>query len=213
MKSHPLHVGHLRHYIWHHIFLDDIIPLFLCHRIHYVYDIIFSIYDVTHTVCMTTQALYLTWNPFYVPSHPLYMSSHRLSRRHHSNYVGHHRWHMYAIIGTIYDIISTLYDNNPWYPCHHMHFIPDITCTIYDMSSTVYDITFTMCVTSHNACISDITHFMFMTYPLYMASHIVLWQYNHCASSQPWCLTSPPLYLCHHTHCINFIKTSVWMTS
>ena len=53
--------------------------------------------------------------------------------------------------------------------------IHDIACTIYDMSSTtVYDITFTICVTSHNACISDITHSMFMTYPLYMASHIVL---------------------------------------
>ena len=42
------------------------------------------------------------------------------------------------------------------------------------MSSTVYDITFTICVTSHNACISDITHSMVMTYPLYMASHTVL---------------------------------------
>ena len=52
--------------------------------------------------------------------------------------------------------------------------IHDITCTINDMSSIVYDIPFTICVTSHNACISDMTHSMFMTYPLYMASHIVL---------------------------------------
>ena len=81
------------------------------------------------------------------------------------------------------------------------------------MSSTVYDITFTICVTSHSACISDITHTMFMTYPLYMASHTVLWQHNHCVTSQPLCLTSHPLYLCHHTHLINFIKISVCMTS
>ena len=94
-----------------------------------------------------------------------------------------------------------------------MPFIDDITCTIYDMSSTVYDITFTLCMTAQNACISDITHSMFMTYPLYMASHTVLWQLNHCVTSQPMCLTSPPLYLCHHTQWINFIKPSVCMTT
>ena len=52
--------------------------------------------------------------------------------------------------------------------------IHDITCTIYDMSSAVYDIPFTICVTSHKVGISDITQSMFMTYPLYMVSHIVL---------------------------------------
>ena len=92
-----------------------------------------------------------------------------------------------------------------------MPFIDDITCTIYNMSSTVYDITFTICVTSHNTCISDITHSM--TYPLYMASHTVLWQHNNCVTSQPLCLTSQLQYLCHHTHWINFINPSVCMTS
>ena len=73
------------------------------------------------------------------------------------------------------------------------------------MSSTVYDITFTICVTTQNVCISDLTHSMLMTYALYMASHTVLWQHNHCVTSQPLCLTSHPLYLCHHTKWINFI--------
>ena len=94
-----------------------------------------------------------------------------------------------------------------------MPFIDDITCTIYDMSSTVYDSTFTICVTLHNACISDITHSRFMAYPRYIASHTVLWQHNHCVTSQPLCLKSHPLYLCHHTQWINFIKPSVCMTS
>ena len=94
-----------------------------------------------------------------------------------------------------------------------MSFIDDITCTIYDMSSTVYDITFTTCVTSHNSCTSDITQSMFMTYPHYMASHTVLWQQTHYGTSQPLCLTSHPLYLCHHMPWIKFIKPSVCMTS
>ena len=94
-----------------------------------------------------------------------------------------------------------------------MPFIDDITCTIHDMASGVYDITFTLCVTSHNACISDIIHSMVMTYPLYIGSHKVLWPHNNCVTSQPLCLSSHPLYLCHHTQWINFIKSSVCMTS
>ena len=46
-----------------------------------------------------------------------------------------------------------------------------------------------------------------------MASHIVLWQHNHCETSQPLYLTSHQLYLCHQTEWINFIKCSVCMTS
>ena len=92
-----------------------------------------------------------------------------------------------------------------------MPFIDDITCTIYDMSSTVYDITLTICVTSHNAYVSDIKNSM--TYPLYMTSHTVLWQHKYCVTSQPLCLTAHPQYLCHHNQWINFIKPSVCMTS
>ena len=48
------------------------------------------------------------------------------------------------------------------------------------MSFTLYDITLTACVTSHNTCISDTINSMFMTYPLYMASHTVM-------TTQPLC--------------------------
>ena len=110
----------------------------------------------------------------------------------------------------------------PSYPLYMISYAPfmtttlsihDITCTIYDMSSTVYDIPFTICVTSHNACISDITQSMFMTYPLYMASHIVLWKHSHCVTSQPLCLTSPPLYQFYQTQCMDDITASKCMTS
>ena len=90
-----------------------------------------------------------------------------------------------------------------------MPFIDDITWTIYDMSSIVYNITFT----SHNACNSDIKNSMFMTYPLYMASHTVLRQHNYCVTLQSLCMTAHPLYLCQQNQSINFIKPSVCMTS
>ena len=86
-----------------------------------------------------------------------------------------------------------------------MHCIHDITGTIYDMSSTVCDITFTICVTSHNDCFYDITHSTFMTYPLYMASHTVLWQQNHCVLHSH--------YVWYHTHCICVITPNVSILS
>ena len=56
-------------------------------------------------------------------------------------------------------------------------------------------------------------HSMFMTYPLYMASHTVLWQHNHCVTSELLWLSSHALYLCHDTQWINIIKPSVCITS
>ena len=53
--------------------LADNIPLFLCHGINSVYDIICIIYHVPHTVCMTNPALYLTGNTLKLTSLPLHM--------------------------------------------------------------------------------------------------------------------------------------------
>ena len=94
-----------------------------------------------------------------------------------------------------------------------MPFIDDITCSIYDMSSTLYDVTFIIYVTSHNACISDIRNSMFMTYPLYMTSHTVLWQHNYCVTSQPLCLTLHSVNFWYYTQCTNFMKSSECMSS
>ena len=98
--------------------------------------------------------------------------------------------------------------------------IHDFTWTIYDVSSTVYDITFTICVTSYNACISDITHSIFMTYPLYMASHSVM-------TTQPSCnftatmsditptvsVSSHPMYQFYQTQCMYDITATICMAS
>ena len=201
MISHPL-------YVWNHTHcmcdtigtlyditstLGDTIPLYVCHGTHYDYDIISSIYDVTHTV-LWIHKLYICLETCYNCHHIhcIFLHIHSVCRRHYTNYVRHHRWHMYAIICTTNDIISTLYDNS-WNLWHHMHCIHGIKRTIYDMSSTVYHITYMICVTSHNACIYDITNSM--TYPLYIASHTVLWQHSH--------------YVWHHTQCIYVVTCHV----
>ena len=94
-----------------------------------------------------------------------------------------------------------------------MHYIHYITHLIYDISSILYDVTFTRCVTSNNDSISYIKHSMFMTNPLYMASGTVLWPYNHCVPSQPLCLTLHSVYFRYYTQYINFMKRSECMSS
>ena len=115
----------------------------------------------------------------------------------------HYTWHH---IHTLWQQSLVFMRSHALYSWHHLHYI------WYDIS-TLYDITFTICVTSHNDAIYDITHSMFMTCPLYMASCTVLWQHNHCVNSQPLYLTSHPLYQCLHMQCTNFIKSSVCIIS
>ena len=165
----------------------------------------YPLYMMSHTLFLWQHKLYIGLETHSICHHIYYISLHPLCRRHHTNCVRHHRCRCMP---------SCALHMTPYPPCKATTLtIHDITCTICDMSSTVYDVTFTICVTSHNAYISDIPHSMFMTYPLFMASHTVLWQHNHCVISQSLCLTSQPLYLCHHTQWINFIKHSVCMTS
>ena len=89
------------------------------------------------------------------------------------------------------------------YVWHHMHYIWHVIYCVW------YPIQY-MCDITH-ACISDITQSMFMTYPLYMASHIVLWKHNHCVTSQPLCLTPTDQF--YQTQCMDDITASNSMTS
>ena len=68
------------------------------------------------------------------------------------------------------------------------------------MSSTVYDITFTICVTSHNACSSDITQSIFMTYPL-------IWHHTQCYDNTTIVYLHSH-YVLYHTNCICVITHS-----
>ena len=91
--------------------------------------------------------------------------------------------------------------------------IYDITCTLFMTSHALYMTCHLLCMISHSLYVWHHTLPVSQTSLLYMASHTVLWQHNHCVPSQPLCLTSHPLYLCHLIQCIYFIIPSVCMTS
>ena len=102
------------------------------------------------------------------------------------HYTGHH--------------IHTLWQQSLVFMTSHALHSWNLTHYIWHVTYCV-DITFTICVTSHNDCFYDITHSMFMTYLLYVASHIVLWQHNHCVLHSQ--------YVWYHTHCTCVITPNV----
>ena len=213
MKSRPLHVGHHRHYLWHHILSwwhHTIVymswnPVLLWYYIQYVWCHTHCVCDNTSSTSDLKPILSAIISTVYIITPTLSKTSHQQCKRSQVAYVYHHVHYTWHHIHPL--------RQQPLVFWHHMPFIDNITCTIYGMSSTVYDITLTACVTSHNACISDITHSMFMTYPLYRGSRTVLWQHRHCVTSHPLSLTSHPQYR-HHSHYVyDIICTTCDITS
>ena len=168
-----------------------------------------SLYDITLAICVASFALYETSHPHFLTSnHRVYVitptildmvstvpvSPHPLYWWYHTNCIS-------AIISAkIHSIISILYDITAtvW---HHNHCIQDITLPTYDIISRVYDISSPIPVTSQTLClwihvkyISHQTHGAKTIQPLYL-------------KSQP-----PYVYLCDHTHCIDDITHTVFMT-
>ena len=62
-----------------------------------------------------------------------------------------------------------------------MHYFHYVTRIIYDISSTLYDVTFTMCVTSHNASIYDIKHYVYDIFSAYGITPSVMATHPLCA--------------------------------
>lgn len=100
-----------------------------------------------------------------------------------------------------------------------MHCRHDITRSIYDMSSTVYDITITVCVTSHNDSINDITHYVYHTCALYGITHSVmttqpLWNFAATMSdtTPTVSVSSLAIYQFDHTQCMYDITATIGVT-
>ena len=121
----------------------------------------------------------------YITSHPILMSSH------YSTYdITPLDMKPHPVCRAIY----TLYmGHHSHYLCHHTHCIDSITLTL--------------CMTSHSP---------YEWHRLHSTRHhiLILWpQPTSFRTSHPLYLTSCPLYLCHHIHCIDDITPTVFMRS
>ena len=168
-----------------------------------------SLYDITLAISVASFALYKT-------SHPHFMTSNH---------------GLYVITPTILDIVSTVsVSPHPLYWWYHTNCISEITSAIiHNIISILYDMTDT--VRHHNHCIHDIKlptyDISYRVYDVSSPIHLTspklrLWihvnyishQTHGAKTIQPLYLKSQPpyVYLCVHTHCINDITHTVFMT-
>ena len=184
-KSHPLHIWHQRHCIWHHInswghhtivsmswhalCLWHHINSICCHT-HYVYDNTSSISDLHLILSAITSTVY-------VMTPTLSKTLHQLCKSLQVEYVCHHM-HYTHHIHTVYDITHSIFmtsypmymkppillswqhNDYPWYLTHsiwpHLHCICVITPTLLMISQPVY-------VWYHIRYLCDIWYTVFMT--------------------------------------------------
>ena len=212
-------------------------PLYVWYHIQYMWDILSTIFMTSYPLSMTTQTCVLitphsayVWHHLHyrrrhihsiTPSHNLYdftstsgMTSHPLYLWHHIQYICYHhtafmttqRLYLtshppyltsqlrYLCLHPVCRTTYTLYmRHHSHYLCPHTHCIDNITPTL--------------CMTSHSPYVWHRLH--------YTRHHILTLrpQTTVFMSSHPLYLTSCPLYLCHHLHCIDDITPSVFLRS
>ena len=167
-------------------------PVYLWHRIHYIYDITSSKYDITTLfVDDTTLGICITSFELQMTSHPLYHIK--------PQYLLCHIHFRHDITDPVLDItppVSLSLQTLHWYHTHycmtsHLHSVwVHIHYIYHDIQSLCHHTTALM-----------------TSQPLYMKPHPVcratytlyMWHHSH--------------YLCHHTHCIESITPTLCMTS
>ena len=196
MTPHSSYVWHHLHYRWHN--MHSITPNH-------------SIYDVTSTSGMTKH-----------PSHPLYLCHHNLPTDITPTLLWHHTNYICDIICTLNNITFTPYVitlvyfwhcnlyicNHIQYEGWHTHYTCDITSTNLCLHTLfINKLTPTLCMTSHSAYVWRLLH--------YTRHHILtLWHLTTVfKTSHPLYVTSYPLYLCPHIHCIDDVTPNVLMRS
>ena len=182
-------------------------PIYAWYHIQYTCDIIYTIFMTSYPLCMTSQSCVLmtphsayVWHllnyrrrhiHFITPNHSIYfvtstsgMTSHPLYQTSHPLYLCHHPLYL------CHHYLST--DFTPSFVWHQTHYICDIICTIYNITFTPYVITL-LYLLHHNIYVFN--------YIQYIGQHI------HCLCD----ITATSL--CHHTHCIDSITPTLFMTS
>ena len=212
MMSHTLCVWQQKLYIWLETILSAIRPTVyvitpLCRRHHTSY------VSITGGICMPSCALHMTpYPPFkrttlsiYDLTCPLLMTKHALYIVHVISCVWYH-------INYTCDITQCLY---LW---HHTLYAYDIS-TLYGIAESVMK---TQPLCNFIATMTDFTSRVSTSQPLSVWHHMhYMWHHIHnlgqhttlCMRSGPHYLTSLPLYLGHHTHRIDNITATIWMTS
>ena len=199
MKSHPMHVGHQRHYLWHHIFswwhhtsvCMSWNPLCLWHRIHYIqchthclYDKTSSISDLKHILSAITSTVYVITPTLSKTSHQLCKTSQVAHVCHHVQYTWHHI-HPLRQQPLVFMTSHALY----WW--HHMHYIWHVIYCVWYHIYYMCDITQCLYLWHQKLYVYDIS-------TLYVITHSVMTTQLLCNFTATMSDITPTVYLSSH---------------
>ena len=175
-------------------------PLYVWYHIEYMWDILFTLLMTTYPLCMTSQTCVLT------TPHCAYVWHHlRYRRRHiHSITPSHNLSDVTSMLRMtsqpLYQTSHQMYlchqnlstHITPTFVWHHTHYMCDIMCTIHNIISTAYVITL-----------------------LYLGEHnLDIWNYiQYEVQNIHYPCDITVTNLCHHTHCIESITSTLCMAS
>ena len=171
----------------------------LCDKNHSIYDVT-STSDITPTVFLSSQPLHWYHTHFWMTSHPPYL--------------WHHMHYIYHDIQSLCHHTTLLMTSQPL----NMKPLPvrTATYTLYMRHHSHYLCPHTHCIDNITPTLCMISHSPYVWHRLpYRTHHILtLWpQTSVFMISHPLYLTSCPLYLCHHIHCLDDITPTVFLRS
>ena len=156
--------------------------------------------DIAPSVSLSSQPLQRCNTHFWMTSHPP-------SVWHSMPYIEHH-------ILSLCHHATVLMTSQPQYL--KAHSVCRATYTLHMKHHSLYLCPHTHCIDNITCILGMTSHSPYMWHRFHCARHhiLTLWpQTTVLMSSQPLYLTSCPLYLCHHIHCIDDITPTVILRS
>ena len=175
-------------------------PQYLWCQIHFRNDITSHVSDIVPTVSLSSQPLRWYHSEFRMTSHPP-------SVWHHMHYIQRH-------IQSLCHHTTVLMISKPLYVKAHP--LRRATYTLYMRHHSHYLCPHTHCIDNITPTLCMISHSPYVWHHLHYTRHhiLTLWpQTTVLMSSHQLYLTSCPLYLCHHIHCINDITQNLFLIS
>ena len=220
MKSHPLHVGHHRHYIWHHILFwwhHTIVymswhPLCLWHHIRYIWCHTHCVYDYPRSISDLKPVQTAISSTIYVITPSLSKPSHLLCQTSQVAYVCLHMRYTWHHIHTLWQKPLLFMTSHALYSLHHTHYIWHL---IYSVWCHIYYV----CYITQWLYLWHQTLYVYAIFSLYGIMHSVM-------STEPLCaftatipditlnifLTLHTMYQCYEKKCMYVITASICMT-
>ena len=178
MKTHPLHIGHHRHYLWHHslswwhhtIVCMSWNPLCFWLHIHSIWCDMHCLHD--NTSSDLKPILFAITSNVYVITLTLSKTSHHLCKASRDSYVCHHVQYTWPHIHPLRQQPLIFMTSHVLYWWHHMHYIWHVIYCVWCHIHYMCDITLCLYLWHHTLCLWHIN---------------IIWHQTHYYDKKPLC--------------------------